>query len=47
MRKFIGITCVLLGIMCILGAIGFSGYNSVENIHAEEFAKDLLIDVKI
>ena len=46
MRKFIGITCVLLGIMCILGAIGFLGYNSVENIHAEEFAKDLLIDVQ-
>lgn len=45
MRKWIGISCVLLGVLCILGAIGFLVYNRWEDKNAEKIAQDLLADV--
>jgi sortase A len=46
MRKWIGIICILLGIACILGAIGFFVYNRWEAKTAETVAQDLLRDVQ-
>ena len=46
MRKWIGIICILLGIACILGAIGFFAYNRWEAKTAETVAQDLLRDVQ-
>lgn len=42
MRKWIGVICVFLGVICILGAIGFVAYNRWEDKNAEEIAQDLL-----
>ena len=46
MRKWIGSICVFLGVVCILSAIGFVGYNRWEEKNAEEIAQDLLADVQ-
>ena len=46
MRKWIGIICVLLGVLCILTAIGFVVYNRWEDKKAEDIAQDLLKDVQ-
>lgn len=46
MRKRIGIACVLLGALCILGAVGFVAYNRWEANNAEETTKDLLRNVQ-
>ena len=46
MRKWIGMLCVLLGFLCLLGAIGFLVYNRWEDQNAEEIAQELLADVK-
>ncbi len=46
MRKWIGIICVLLGILCILSAIGFVVYNRWEDKKAEDIAQDLLKNVQ-
>jgi riboflavin kinase/FMN adenylyltransferase len=46
MRKWIGIICVLLGVLCILSALGFIVYNRWEDKNAEEVARDLLQDVQ-
>ena len=46
MRKWIGIICVLIGVLCILSAIGFIGYNRWEDKNAEEIAQDVLADVQ-
>lgn len=42
MRKWIGVICVFLGVICILSAIGFVVYNRWEAESAEEIAQDLL-----
>ena len=46
MRKWIGVICVFLGVICILSAIGFVAYNRWEDKNAEEIAQDLLEDVQ-
>ena len=46
MRKWIGVICVLLGIVCILSAVGFAAYNRWEDENAEEIAQDLLENVQ-
>ena len=47
MRKWIGVICIFLGVVCILSSVGFVVYNRWENKNAEEIAKDLLEDVQI
>lgn len=47
MRKWIGIICVFLGIVCLLGAVGFVAYNRWEAGNAEQIAQDLLENVQI
>ena len=46
MRKWIGVICVFLGVLCILSAIGFVAYNRWEDENAEKIAQDLLEDVQ-
>lgn len=46
MRKWIGVICVFLGVICILSAIGFVAYNRWEDENAEKIAQDLLEDVQ-
>lgn len=46
MRKWVGVICVFLGVVCILSAIGFVAYNRWEDKAAEEVAQDLLEDVQ-
>ena len=46
MRKWIGVICVFLGVVCILSSIGFVVYNRWEDQNAEGIAKDLLEDVQ-
>ena len=46
MRKWIGVICVILGVVCILSAAGFAVYNRWEDDQAEETAQDLLADVQ-
>ena len=46
MRKWIGIICVLLGVLCILSAIGFVAYNRWEDMNAKDVAQDFLEDVQ-
>lgn len=47
MGKRFGIICILLGILCILSAIGFVVYNRWEEKTAEVTSQDLLADVQI
>ena len=46
MRKWIGVICVFLGVVCILSAIGFVAYNRWEAENAEKNTKDLLVAVQ-
>ena len=46
MGKWIGVLCVLLGVLCLLGAVGFVGYNRWENGNAEKTVRALLTDVQ-
>lgn len=46
MRKWIGVVCVFLGVICLLSAIGFVAYNWCEDKNAEEISQDLLEDVQ-
>ena len=46
MRKWIGVICVFLGVICILSAIGFVAYNRWEDKNAEEITQDLLENVQ-
>ena len=46
MRKKIGIACVVLGVACLLGALGFVLYNRWEANNAAKSAKSLLADVQ-
>ena len=46
MRKWIGVICVFLGVLCILSAIGFVAYNRWEYMNAKDVAQDFLEDVQ-
>lgn len=46
MRKWMGVICVFLGVVCILSAAGFAVYNRWEDDQAEETAQDLIADVQ-
>jgi sortase A len=42
MRKWIGIICVLLGVLCILSSVGFIVYNRWESENAAKITESLL-----
>ena len=46
MRRFIGIACIALGVLCICTAVGLVIYNHMEEQSADEFSKFLLQDVQ-
>ena len=46
MRKWIGVICVFLGVVCLLSAVGFVVYNRWEDESAEEISQELLRDVQ-
>lgn len=46
MRKVIGISCIVLGLVCLLSAAGFVVYNRFEAEAAEESSKFILRDVQ-
>ena len=46
MRKWIGVICVFLGVLCILSAIGLVAYNRWEDMNAKDVAQDFLEDVQ-
>lgn len=46
MRKWIGILCIILGVVCLMAAIGFLLYNRWEAGAAEETSRELLQDVQ-
>ena len=46
MRKWIGVICVFLGVVCLLSAVGFVVYNRWEDESAEEISQELLQDVQ-
>ena len=46
MRKWIGVICVFLGVVCLLSSVGFVAYNWWENENAEDIAQDLLEDIQ-
>lgn len=46
MRKWIGATCIFLGIICMLCAAGFVVYNQWEDKNAEQTAQVLLAEVQ-
>ena len=46
MRKWIGVICVFLGVLCMLSAIGFVAYNRLEDMNAKDVAQDFLEDVQ-
>ena len=46
MRKWIGVICIFLGVVCILSSVGFVVYNRWEDQNAEGIAKDLIEDVQ-
>ena len=46
MRKGFGILCLLLGVSCLLGAIGLVFYNRWEAENAQVVSQDLLADVQ-
>ena len=46
MRKVLGITCILLGFLCILVSVGFVFYNQYEARQGETISRDLLENVQ-
>ena len=46
MRKWIGILCIFLGVICILASVGFIVYNRWEDKSAQAIANSLLEDVQ-
>ena len=46
MRKWIGVVCVFIGVLCILSSIGFIVYNQWEDNNAEAIAQSLLEDLQ-
>ena len=47
MRKLVGMICVILGVTCLLAAIGFVLYNRWEADNAARTAQSLLEDVRV
>ena len=47
MRKWIGIICIILGVACLLAAIGFVVYNRWEAENAADISQSLLQDVQL
>ena len=46
MRKWIGVICVFLGVVCMLSSVGFIAYNRWENKNAEGTAQEFLENVQ-
>lgn len=46
MRKWIGAVCLILGVACLLGAVGFVFYNRWEADRAEETTKSMLEEMQ-
>ena len=46
MRRWIGVICIFLGVVCILSSAGLVVYNQMEDDSAEEMAQSLLKDVQ-
>ena len=46
MRKWIGVFCVLFGVICLLGSVGFVAYNRWEAEGATKSAQSLLEEVQ-
>lgn len=46
MRKGIGITCILLGLLCLLSAAGFAVYNQWDAKRSAESSQELLYEVR-
>ena len=46
MRKWFGTVCMVLGVICLLGAIGFVVYNRMESGNAEQAAQSMLEEVQ-
>jgi sortase A len=46
MRKWIGVICVFLGVVCILSSVGFVVYNRWESKNAAKVTASLLIDAQ-
>lgn len=46
MSKWIGVICIFLGVVCLLGAVGFVVYNRWEEQSAEEISQSLLEDAQ-
>lgn len=42
MRKWVGIICIVLGVICLLAAIGFVVYNRWEEDHAQKTTREIL-----
>lgn len=47
MRKWIGIVCMVLGVACLLGAVGFVLYNRQDEAAASAASNDLLENVQV
>ena len=47
MRKWIGIICIILGVACLLAAIGFVVYNRWKAENAADISQSLLQDVQL
>ena len=47
MRKFAGVVCMILGLACLLGAIGFVVYNRWEDENAAKTTQSLLANVQL
>ena len=46
MRKWIGVICLLLGVACLLSAVGLIVYNRLESENAAKISNSLLEDVQ-
>lgn len=46
MRRWIGLTCILLGMICLLGSLGFTIYNRLESKNAATYTETILADVQ-
>lgn len=46
MRKIFGISCIVLGICCLIASVGLIAYNHWEEANAQDAAQDMLQDVR-
>ena len=46
MRKGFGVCCIILGICCLIAAVGFIAYNHWEEEQAQNTSKNILQDVQ-